>query len=95
MLYMVIERFKNGDPGPVGERFRRQGRMLPEGVTYVASWMQTNGASCYQLMEAPTEDSLGPWMARWSDLVDFEVIPVLPSAEYWAQPTRPSAPSSR
>jgi|SRR5215831_2083545 len=83
MLYMVIERFKNGDSGPVGERFRREGRMLPEGVNYVASWMQTNGASCYQLMESPTQELLGQWMACWSDLVDFEVVPVLTSAEYW------------
>src|SRR5437773_8763095 len=83
MLYMVIERYKNGDPGPVGERFRREGRMMPDGLTYVASWMETTGASCYQLMESPTEALLHEWIARWYDLVDFEVVPVLPSADYW------------
>src|SRR5271168_3411748 len=53
MLFMVIETFQGGDPNPVGERFRLQGRMLPEGVVYLASWMEASGARCFQIMEAP------------------------------------------
>lgn len=71
MLFMVIERFKQGNPKPVGQRFRNCGRMLPEGVTYQASWVDTAGSRCFQIMEAPSPESLNNWVARWDDLVDF------------------------
>jgi len=85
MLFLVIERFKNGDPAPVGERFQRLGRMMPEGVVYRASWVEPNGARCYQIMEAPGGEAIGEWTRHWDDLVDFEVIPVLESADFWAR----------
>jgi len=84
MLFMVIERFKDGDPRPVGERFKRSGRMLPQGVAYHASWVDSAGARCFQVIEAPDRQSLATWIARWDDLVDFEVVPVLTSADFWA-----------
>ena len=85
MLFMVIERFKGDDPKPVGERFRSHGRMLPEGVEYKSSWIETTGARCFQIMEAPSEDLLNEWVKRWEDLVDFEIVPVLPSSDFWAK----------
>ena len=84
MLFMVIERFKQGDPKPVGNRFKTRGRMLPKGVTYQASWMEPTGGRCFQIMEAPSLDALNVWVERWNDLVDFEIIPVVSSAEFWA-----------
>jgi len=83
MLFMVIERFHYGDPGPVGERFRRDGRMLPEGVTYLASWLDVTGSCCFQVMEAPSRELLDEWVSRWDDLADFELVPVLTSADFW------------
>jgi hypothetical protein len=83
MLFMVIERFKNGEPQPVGARFRELGRMLPDGVVYHASWMEMTGTRCYQIMEAADEEALRGWMRHWDDLVEFEVIPVLRSTDYW------------
>lgn len=83
MLFMVIERFKEGTLQAVGERLQRSGRMLPDGVVYVNSWMEASGARCYQLMEAPNRESLEPWISRWADLVDFEVVPLLSSSEFW------------
>ena len=88
MLFMVIEHFKNGDPTPVGHRFRLHGRMLPEGVTYHASWIDAQNARCFQVMEAPDWESLEPWINAWNDLVDFEMIPVQTSAEFWASVQR-------
>jgi Protein of unknown function (DUF3303) len=82
---MVIETFKHRDPMPAGERFRRQGRMLPEGVIYHASWMESTGARCFQLMEAARPELLREWIRRWDDLVDFEIVPVLTSTEFWAE----------
>jgi hypothetical protein len=84
MLFMVIERFKQGDPRPIGERFKRSGRMLPEGVSYHASWIDSASMRCFQVMEAPDRQLLDAWIARWDDLVDFEVVPVLTSADFWA-----------
>jgi hypothetical protein len=83
MLFLVIERFRNRDPKPVGERFQSQGRMMPEGLVYHASWVEVNGARCYQIMEAPRPELLDQWIAHWQDLVDFEVVPVLTSSEFW------------
>jgi hypothetical protein len=85
MLFIVIERFKHGDPKPIGERFRCNGRMLPEGVTYHASWVDSAGNRCFQVMEAPQLDSLAPWVSHWNDLVDFEIVPVLTSADFWSK----------
>lgn len=85
MLFMVIERFKNGDARPVGERFKRAGRMLPEDVVYHASWIDSAGSRCFQVMEATNKESLDVWTSRWNDLVDFEVIPVETSTDFWSK----------
>jgi uncharacterized protein DUF3303 len=61
MLFMVIERFKERDGRAIGERFRQSGRMLPEGVSYHASWVDSDGARCFQLMEAPDPEVLDAW----------------------------------
>jgi Protein of unknown function (DUF3303) len=85
MLLMVVERFKPGSARAIAERFGREGRMLPEDVTYHASWMESTGACCFQLMEAASSESLAPWIARWRDLVDFEIVPVVSSSEFWSR----------
>ena len=85
MLFIVIERFKDGEAGPVGDRFRNSGRMLPEGVIYHASWVDSAGARCFQVMEAPHSELLNPWVSRWDDLVDFEIVPVVTSSEFWSK----------
>jgi hypothetical protein len=81
MLYMVIEHFKNKDPVPVYRRFRDRGRMVPEGLVYLSSWVDQKLERCYQLMETHDRALLDEWMASWSDLVDFEVHPVVTSKE--------------
>ena len=80
-LYMVIEHYKNGDAVPVYRRFRDQGRMAPPGLVYVSSWVDERLERCYQLMESDDHALLEQWMAQWSDLVDFEVHPVMTSKE--------------
>ncbi len=85
MLFMVIERFKHGNARPIGERFKRRGRMLPEGVTYHASWVDSTGSRCFQVMEAPHPESLNAWVSHWNDLIDFEIVPVLTSTDFWAK----------
>ncbi|MGB6483960.1 MAG: DUF3303 family protein [Candidatus Acidiferrales bacterium] len=85
MLFMVVETFKNGNFAAVGERFKQKGRMLPDGVTYHASWMDAKGTRCFQVMEASDLALLETWVSRWSDLVDFEIIPIQTSAEFWSQ----------
>jgi len=85
MLYMVIEKPRHGDWHLVGERFRRCGRMQPEGLIYHASWLEPAGKRCFQLMETSQPELFQAWTSRWDDLMDFEIIPVLTSAEFWAQ----------
>ncbi len=80
-LYMVVEHFKNKDAVAVYRRFRDRGRMAPEGLVYVASWVDERFARCYQLMETNDRRLLDMWMANWSDLIDFEVHAVVPSSE--------------
>jgi hypothetical protein len=81
MLYMVIEHFKHQDPVPVYRRFRDQGRMTPEGLEYVSSWVDTKLERCYQVMETSDPELMAEWIAHWSDIVDIEVIPVMSSAD--------------
>jgi hypothetical protein len=81
MLYMVIERFKNREAIPVYRRFPQKGRMTPQGRNYVESWVETNFDRCYQLMECDDPRLLQEWTANWSDLVEFEFVPVRTSKE--------------
>lgn len=81
MLYMVLERFKNRDAKAVYHRFREQGRMAPEGLHYVESWVETNFDRCFQLMDCDDARLLEQWAAHWRDLVDFEFVPVRQSKE--------------
>jgi len=80
-VYMVIENFRNGDAVPVYRRFRKRGRLAPEGLTYLSSWVDHKLERCYQLMETDDRALLDEWIANWSDLVDFEVHPVMTSSE--------------
>ena len=80
-LYMVVEHFKGGDAVPVYRRFRDRGRLAPEGLSYLSSWVDVNLKRCYQLMETDDPDLLDQWLNAWSDLVDFEVHQVISSAE--------------
>ena len=79
-LFMVVERFRNG-AAPVYRRFRERGRMAPEGLVYVSSWVDENLATCYQVMETTDRELLDEWMRNWEDLVQFEVHPVMTSQE--------------
>jgi hypothetical protein len=81
MLFMMIERFKNRDALAVYRRFREKGRLAPEGLTYVGSWIEANFDRCFQLMECDDARLLQQWMLQWQDLVEFEIIPVVPSKE--------------
>jgi hypothetical protein len=81
MLYMVIETFRGGDPRPVYVRFRERGRLAPDGLRYVASWVTDDLRRCYQVMECDDRALLDAWIAHWRDLVEFDVLPVVTSAE--------------
>ena len=81
MLYMVIETFRDGDAVPVYRRFRDKGRLAPDGLNYIASWVTKDLRRCFQIMECNDASLLTQWMARWEDLTEFEVIPVVTSAE--------------
>ena len=79
MLFMVIERFRDRDAKAVYRRFRDQGRMMPDGLKYVASWVEPNFDRCFQIMETDDARLLQEWVINWGDLVDFEIVPVVPS----------------
>ena len=76
MLFMVIEHFRNRDALAVYRRFRERGRMTPEGLEYVASWVETTYDRCFQLMRCDDPRLFDDWTANWRDLVDFEIVPV-------------------
>jgi hypothetical protein len=78
---MVVEHFKNNDPLPVYRRFRDHGRLAPEGLRYVSSWVDEKFDRCFQLMETDDRSQLDEWIAKWSDIVSFEVYPVVSSKE--------------
>ncbi len=81
MLYMVVERFKEGAAAQIYARFREKGRMTPPGLGYVSSWTDLDYKVCYQLMETDDVALFRTWTNAWDDLVDFEIVPVRTSAE--------------
>ena len=81
MLYMVIEHFKDRKSGAVYERFREKGRMMPDGLNYVDSWVEPNFGRCFQLMECEDPSLFALWTANWQDLMDFEIVSVITSKE--------------
>ena len=78
-LYMIVERFKRGDAAAVYRRFRERGRLAPDGLTYVESWVDDTLNTCFQLMATERRELIDQWIAQWSDLVDFELYPVISS----------------
>jgi hypothetical protein len=81
MLFMIIERFKDCDPKPIYRRLRDKGRGLPEGLTYIDSWIEPNFDRCFQLMECDDARLLQEWILHWGDLANFEIVPVVPSKQ--------------
>jgi hypothetical protein len=81
MLFIVIEYFKNRDAKPVYSRFKEKGRMLPDGLKYIGSWVEDNFDRCFQLMECDDLRLFQQWLAHWEDLAEFEIVHVVPSAE--------------
>ena len=81
MLFMIIERFHSGKVKDLYKRFDEKGRMLPEGMTYINSWINEEVTLCYQVMESDNEEKIHEWIAKWNDLADFTIIPVITSAQ--------------
>lgn len=78
---MIIEKFKRQDPVPVYRRFRDRGRLAPEGLQYISSWVDESLSRCFQVMETDDRRLLDKWIANWHDIVEFEIYPVLSSKE--------------
>ncbi|MEQ8292063.1 MAG: DUF3303 family protein [Roseovarius sp.] len=72
--YMVIERFRSGSSAAVYARFAEKGRMLPDGLAYLDSWLSRQDDTCFQLMEADVPETFDKWVGHWNDLVDFEIV---------------------
>jgi hypothetical protein len=84
LLVLVIEKFKGGHAAQVYMRLRKRGRMLPEGVRYVGSWVDMEFTRCYQLIECADSAQLNIWADQWADLIDFEFVPVRTGTEAFA-----------
>jgi hypothetical protein len=76
MKYIVVETFRPNCKTRVYERFRQKGRVLPDGLRYIDSWLEKDGDRCFQLMETGSPDLFDQWIAGWSDLVSFEIVPL-------------------
>ena len=81
MLFMVIERFRNQDAQAVYRRFREKGRQMPDGLAFVGSWVSADVGRCFQLMECDDVTLLQRWVAAWSELIEFEIVPVAPGKD--------------
>ena len=81
MLYMIVEHFKNDDPIPVYRRFRDRGRLAPDGLQYISSWVDEKLEHCFQIMETADRNLLDQWITNCSDIVEFNVFPVISSKE--------------
>ena len=78
MQFMVIERFRGQDAKPVYRRLRERGRLMPDGLAFVNSWVEADLARCFQVIECDDATLLQRWVAEWADLIEFEIVPVVP-----------------
>ncbi|MDA4131376.1 MAG: DUF3303 domain-containing protein [Thaumarchaeota archaeon] len=81
MLFMIIEHYRNRDAKAVYRRFREKGRMMPEEMKYLGSWVEPNFDRCFQVIECNDESQIQKWTSNWEDLIEFEILPVLTSSE--------------
>ena len=81
MLFMIVEHFKQGKTKDIYRRFQEQGRMMPEGLKYLDSWVSTDFKQCFQLMECNDPSLFQQWILQWQDLAEFEIFPIVPSKE--------------
>ena len=81
MLFMVIETFRNQDAKAVYRRLRDKGRALPDGLRFINSHVSADLGRCFQLMQASDLTILQRWVAEWSDLASFEIVPVVAGSE--------------
>jgi hypothetical protein len=81
MLYMIVEHFRGGDPLPVYRRFRDRGRLAPDGLRYLGSWVTDDFRRCFQIMECDDPKLIAEWTAQWEDLVEFDIVPVVTSVD--------------
>ncbi len=81
MRFIVIERFRNQNADAVYRRLREKGRMMPEGVSFIESWVTADLGRCFQLMEADDVAKLQEWVAQWLDLIEFEIAPVIAGSQ--------------
>jgi hypothetical protein len=81
VLFMVIETFRGQDLKTVYRNVRDRGRMLPDGLGFVGSWVEASGSRCFQLMECDDVTLLQRWVAEWSPLIEFEIVPVAPGKD--------------
>jgi hypothetical protein len=78
---MIIEKFKQNKVKEVYKRFEEKGRLMPDGLTYINSWIAEDVSACYQLMETNDKGKLHEWISNWNDLTDFEIVPVITSEQ--------------
>lgn len=78
---MIVEHFKDRDPKPIYQRLRETGRQMPDGLRYIDSWIEPNFHRCFQLMETDDLRLLQRWIVAWTDLMQCEVVPVVPSKQ--------------
>jgi hypothetical protein len=82
MLFMIIERFKDSDMLPIYKRVRDEGRMFPEGLKYIDSWVEPNFSRCFQVMECDDLRLLQEWALQWRGAgVTLEIVPVVSSKD--------------
>src|SRR4051812_16327689 len=85
MLYMVIEHFRDGAAPEIYKRLSEKGRMMPDGLSYISSWIEPNFERCFQVMECEDRGTFDEWISNWDDLMEFEIIPVVTSADAQTQ----------
>ena len=81
MIFLIIESFKKSNAKAVYDRYDKQGRMMPEGLKYIDSWVDKKFEKCYQVVECDDTNTLQEWISNWQDLVDFEIITVMTSKD--------------
>ncbi|ESZ25455.1 MULTISPECIES: DUF3303 family protein [unclassified Mesorhizobium] len=76
MQFIVIEDFTGCDRKEIYRHFGERGTLKPDALVVHHSWIAADMSRCFLLVEADDVTLLQRWVIEWSDLVEFEIIPV-------------------
>lgn len=77
MLFQGTYVYSTDHRDTVRPRFKETGAPPPPGVDMLGRWHNAAGNGGFFLVETDDPVALARWLQEWTDVIDFEVVPVV------------------